>query len=325
MAKLSVEGLSVRYGGDDGFTAVDGVSFSIPDGGTLGLVGESGSGKTSVGRAILGLVESTGHIRLGDEDYSARRARRTRHFRSRVQMVFQDPFSSLNPRMTVQETLSEAVEIAGSTPRAARRARAGDLLEMVELDRALMVRYPHEFSGGQLQRVAIARALALQPEVVIADEVTSALDVSVQATVLNLLRRLQRELDLSVLFISHNLASIQAMSDEVAVMYLGRFVETGGAVDLFNNPAHPYTRTLLKSMPTFGGDSADLGDVFGDVPDPRHPPRGCRFNTRCPVGPLVSEDREVCVARDPQEVAASRRHHAACHFADPMPAPAHDR
>ena len=314
---LEVEDLTVRYGaGRDTLVAVDAVSLALPAGGTLGLVGESGSGKSTVARAIVGLLPvAGGSIRLDGVDHTSARARNGRAYRRRVQMVFQDPYASLNPRMTVESALGEAVarrpEFGG---RDSRRGEVLRVLDLVGLPASSLSRYPHQFSGGQRQRIAIARALAVGPDVVVMDEVTSALDVSVQATILNLLRDIQRELGLSYLFISHDLAVVGRVSDSVAVMYLGRVVERAESTDLFAAPKHPYTRALLQSVPRFESSRVQA-PIGGDLPDPRHPPAGCRFHTRCPVGPLHRPERQICVERDPQSIAAEMPNEAACHFA----------
>ncbi len=230
-------------------------------------------------------------------------------------MIFQDPYSSLNPRMTVGQMLGEAVGLVILERRDRRRA-VMSILEMVGLPTSALARYPHQFSGGQRQRVAIARALAVKPELIVNDEVTSALDVSVQAAILNLLRNLQRDLKLTYLFISHDLSAVRYMSDTVAVMYLGRLVEVASVEDLFTSPAHPYTRALLASVPEVGGVRRHA-PLRGDVPDPSAPPSGCRFHTRCPEGPAFDPTRTICRDRDPQEIAAGKLHMAACHFAAP--------
>jgi len=316
---LEVSGLSVRYGsGARALTAVVDVDLAIPKGGTLGLVGESGCGKSTVARALVGLAPVVaGRVLLDGSDCSSQAARSAPRYRRRVQMVFQDPFSSLNPRMSVGELLDEALltrggEVRSRSVRAAERRR---LVELVGLPANSAERYPHQLSGGQRQRVAIARALAVGPEVVILDEVTSALDVSVQATVLNLLHDLQRDLGLSYLFISHDLSVVRLMSDRVAVMYLGRVVEQAPVERFFAEPAHPYSAALMSSIPSLRGERR-LAPLAGDLPDPRHPPTGCRFHTRCPVGPRSRPERTVCVERVPSLQPEGFPHQAACHFAE---------
>jgi peptide/nickel transport system ATP-binding protein len=317
-SRLEVEGLVVRYAvGRNSLTAVDGVDLAVPVAGTLGLVGESGCGKSTIARALVGLVPVTsGSIKLNGEDCSPERKRKTPAFRRRVQMVFQDPYSSLNPRMPVGEALSEAMGMRGAEfrRRTRKRQEVQRLLELVGMRTEALERYPHQFSGGQRQRIAIARALAAGPEVIICDEVTSALDVSVQATILNLLQELQRELQLSYLFISHDLSVVRLMSDHVAVMYLGRIVESAPSRQLFERPCHPYTQALIGSVPVLERERTKA-PLAGDLPDPRHPPEGCRFHTRCTVGPLYKPERTICFEQDPQQAAAEREHRAACHFA----------
>jgi peptide/nickel transport system ATP-binding protein len=312
--KLETRALKVRYGvGRRALIAVDGVDIAIPTGGTLGLVGESGCGKSTIARAIVGLVPLVGgRVLLDGVDHTSQGARNSSAYRRKVQMVFQDPYSSLNPRMTVQETLGEALRIRGVRKNivAAESAR---MLELVGLSPKVLIRYPHQFSGGQRQRLAIARALAVGPQLIISDEITSALDVSVQATILNLLKELQRELGLSYLFISHDLSVVRYMSDHVAVMYLGRVVESAPVDELFAQPHHPYTRGLMASIPQFHADRIKAL-IVGDLPDPRNPPRGCRFHTRCQIGPIVNPERTICLSADPSESATQREHLAACHF-----------
>jgi oligopeptide/dipeptide ABC transporter ATP-binding protein len=317
MSILEITGLIVRYGsGALALTAVDGVDLAVPKGGTLGLVGESGCGKSTIARALVGLAPVIGgRILLEGADCSSQRTRNSARYRRKVQMVFQDPFSSLNPRMGISEMMDEAVSRRSDRPpsRAARRAESKRILELVGLPANAMDRYPHEFSGGQRQRIAIARAIAVGPQVLINDEVTSALDVSVQATILNLLRDLQAELGLSYLFISHDLSVIRVVSDEVAVMYLGQVVERAPTEQLFSRPIHPYTQALLNSIPTLASERRPA-PLAGDLPDPRHPPAGCRFHTRCPVGPNVNRERAICIEQDPARGASDRPHRAACHF-----------
>jgi len=317
---LELDKLSVHYGsGRDRLVAVDNVSVSVPRGGTLGLVGESGSGKSTLGRAIVGLLPiAGGALRLDGVDHTSKRARNALAYRRRVQMVFQDPHSSLNPRMTVGETIGEALRRREDVTRKGRRAEVARVLGLVGLPAAAISRYPHQFSGGQRQRIAIARALAVRPEVIVMDEVTSALDVSVQANILNLLKDLQREFGLSYLFISHDLSVVGLMSDEVAVMYLGQIVERTASRALFTSPRHPYTHALISSIPRFSAERMPA-PVRGDLPDPRNPPTGCRFHTRCPIGPNAVPDRLVCLEQDPHAIAEQQEHVAACHFAGQPP------
>jgi peptide/nickel transport system ATP-binding protein len=314
--KLELRGLTVRYGsGPSALTAVDAVDLALPAGQTLGLVGESGCGKSSIARAIVGLAPiQSGHVLLDGADYTEQNRRETREFRRRVQMVFQDPYSSLNPRMCVEEMLTEVLPKEQFRSRRDRHAEVRRLLGLVGLPMTALPRFPHQFSGGQRQRIAIARALAVGPEVIVNDEVTSALDVSVQATILNLLKELQRELGLSYIFISHDLATVLFMSDVVAVMYLGRVVETSQTSSLFEAPKHPYTGALMESIPQVGMPRRPA-PLSGDVPSPQNPPAGCRFHSRCPIGPIFRPERSICLEHDPQIDAESRPHRAACHFA----------
>jgi peptide/nickel transport system ATP-binding protein len=318
MTELRFDRLTVRYGNRrGGLTAVDDVSLTVPRGQVVGLVGESGSGKSTLARAAVGLAPvSAGRVLLDDTDVRLLR-RRNRP----LQMVFQDPYASLDPRMSIGESIMEAMPRGAHLGGAARRAEVARLLELVHLDPDRAVQLPATLSGGQRQRVALARALAGRPEVVLADEITSALDVSVQGAVLNLLRDLQRELNLSMLFISHNLAVVRYVSHRIAVMYLGRVVEVGPTEDVLADPRHPYTRDLLSAAPSLRtgqvGPDVELGIVAdADPADPHHPPPGCRYHPRCPVGPLVRGDRTVCLSSDPGSAAGTGAHDAACHFAE---------
>ncbi len=265
--------------------AVDGVDLAVDKGKTLGLVGESGSGKTTVGRAVLRLVEATaGTVVFDGHEVFALDERRMRELRPRMQIVFQDPQSSLDPRMTVMDIVTESQFGLKGVSRAARRARAGELLERVGLSASYMSRYPHEFSGGQRQRIGIARALASKPDFIVCDEPVSALDVSIQAQILNLLADLQDELGLSYLFIAHNLAVVEHFAHEIAVMYLGRIVERAPREVLYGNPLHPYTASLLASVPAATPAlRAERTPLEGETPSPVTPPRGCHFHPRCPV------------------------------------------
>jgi peptide/nickel transport system ATP-binding protein len=265
--------------------AVDGVSFEISKGRTLALVGESGCGKSTVARLLVGLYQPSRGSMLfdGQDAHAAYASAGGRKLRSRIQMIFQDPYASLNPRWKVEDIVAEPLREHGAAATAtATKERVGELLKSVGLSPLDMVKYPHQFSGGQRQRISIARALATNPEFLVCDEPTSALDVSVQAQVLNIMKDLQREKGLTYLFISHNLAVVRHVSDEVGVMYLGRLVELAGKNQLFGNPRHPYTRMLLDAIPKMHDTGRSRTPVQGEVPNPLNPPSGCAFNPRCP-------------------------------------------
>jgi oligopeptide/dipeptide ABC transporter ATP-binding protein len=265
--------------------AVDGVSFTIGEGETLGLVGESGCGKTTAGRAVLRLIEPTsGSVKVEGREITGLSKTDMRPYRREMQIVFQDPFSSLNPRMTAGDIVGEPLQVHGVTGRKERREQVSALFARVGLRPAQMSNYPHQFSGGQRQRIGIARALALGPKLIVGDEPVSALDVSIQAQVINLLQDLQRERRLSYLFISHNLAVVEHISHRIAVMYLGRIVETADKATIFTRPGHPYTEALLSAIPVPDPTIRDTRPALqGDVPSPVHPPSGCHFHTRCPI------------------------------------------
>jgi oligopeptide/dipeptide ABC transporter ATP-binding protein len=290
--------------------AVDGVSFAIPRGETFALVGESGCGKTTVGRAVLRLVEPTaGSVRFDGRDLLALPRRELRRQRREMQLVFQDPYSSLNPRLTVGEIVGEAMEVHGIARGREREDRVAALLERVGLAAAYRSRYPHEFSGGQRQRIGIARALALQPSFIVCDEAVSALDVSIQAQILNLLRDLQEELSLTYLFISHDLNVVEHIADRVGVMYLGRLVENAPADELFADPKHPYTRALLSANPVPDPDvRREPVPLQGEVPSPIAPPSGCHFHPRCPRA------FEPCPTVDPPAVTLADGCEVVCHL-----------
>jgi len=289
--------------------AVDGVTFDIPKGKTLSLVGESGSGKTTTGRAILRLIEPTrGKVVFNGVHLSEVDQKELRSMRKEMQIIFQDPYGSLNPRMTVYSMISEALATHNLRPKDQRKERVMELLEMVGLPPEAANRYPNEFSGGQRQRIGIARALAVEPSLIVADEPVSALDVSIQAQILNLLKDLQDKLELTYLFIGHDLSVIQHISDFVAVMYLGRIVEIGSSAEIFDNPVHPYTKALLSAVPVPDPSVRTERQVLtGDIPSPLNPPSGCHFHPRCP------ECESRCEKDATQLVDLDGSHRAACH------------
>ncbi|HEX7541079.1 MAG TPA: dipeptide ABC transporter ATP-binding protein [Anaerolineales bacterium] len=294
--------------------AVDGVSFDVQRGETLGLVGESGCGKTTTGRTILQLYKPTsGHVYFNGIDLVSLKREEMRHMRREMQMIFQDPYASLNPRMTVMDIIGEPLAVHGLASGKEIREKVEHLLDVVKLNPSFANRYPHEFSGGQRQRIGVARALALQPSFIVCDEPISALDVSIQAQVINLLEELQEQLNLTYLFIAHDLSVVRHISDRVAVMYLGIIVELTSRNALYLNPLHPYTRALLSAVP-IPDPVADAKRqrviLEGDVPSPVNPPSGCRFRTRCPIA------EAICAEKTPDFRELKPGHFVACHFAD---------
>ena len=336
-ALLRVEGLRVyfpiksgiileRHVGD--VRAVDGVDFELRRGETLGLVGESGCGKTTTGRAIVRLYRPTaGSIRFDGQELAGLEGEALRRVRRQMQMIFQDPFASLNPRMTLGSIVKEPLTIHGIGSPKEREGRVRQLLEVVGLNPGFVNRYPHEFSGGQRQRIGVARALAVQPDLVVADEPISALDVSIQAQILNLLERLQGEFGLTYLFIAHDLSVVRHISDRVAVMYVGRIAEVASSRDIFLGPLHPYTVALLSAIPI--PDPAVEARrrriiLKGDVPNPVAPPPGCRFHTRCWLRGRLGNPAE-CEAVDPRLRDLAAGHQVACHFAEQVDGSAEQR
>ena len=293
--------------------AVDGVSFTINAGETLSIVGESGCGKSTTGRVLMKLLEPTeGRIIFEGEDITDFSPDKIRPYRKEFQMIFQDPYASLNPRLTIKEIIEEPL-IVHNLEKAKRQERVIELLEVVGLNKYHANRYPHEFSGGQRQRIGIARALAVNPKLIIADEPVSALDVSIQSQILNLLKDLQEQYNLTYLFIAHDLSVVEHISDRVAVMYLGRIVELTDRDRLFKNPLHPYTKALLSAVP-IPDPSAKKNRIVltGDIPSAANPPSGCTFHTRCPFA------KDVCVEMTPEYRDYGNNHFIACHFAEEL-------
>ena len=290
--------------------AVDDVSFYIKKGETLGLVGESGCGKSTLGRTLIRLYDVTdGEILFDGEDISKKSEKELKNFRKRTQTIFQDPYASLNPNMTVKDIIREPLDIHTNFSKDEKDKIVYEMLEKVGLNKEHATRYPHEFSGGQRQRIGIARALSVKPDFIFCDEPISALDVSIQAQIINLLEDLQKELGITYLFIAHDLSMVKHISDRVCVMYLGKVVEIGSSEDIYENPKHPYTKALLSSIPKIDDDTEEE-ILEGDVPSPLNPPSGCRFRTRCKYA------KEICSKENPPRVDFGNEHYAYCHVID---------
>ena len=319
---LNVENLTVRFpvkrgglfGGKSFLYAVDDISFSIKRGETLAIVGESGSGKTTAALAVARLVKAfKGKVQLGDFDFLNLQDEALRKARAKVQFIFQDPYASLNPRLRAEAIVREPLDSLEDGEPSGRQKRVDELFKSVGLRPEQQRLFPHQFSGGQRQRIGIARALSTQPELIICDEPVSALDVAVQAQILNLLRRLQKEMNLTYLFISHDLGVVQHMCDSVAVMYMGKIVEHADRKSLFNNPLHPYTSALLSAVPSVDKKRREATKrilIPGDPPDPIDPPKGCRFANRCPVA------QSICSDKEPPLQSVGPGHKVACHLVD---------
>lgn len=297
-----------RHIGD--IKAVDDVNFVIHKGETLGLVGESGSGKTTIGRTLLRLHEPTeGEILFEGKDLIGLELKELRALRRKMQMIFQDPYASLNPRMTIGSIIGEPLEVHDDLKGEAKNNRVQELLELVGINPSLINRYPHEFSGGQRQRIGIARALALNPDLIVCDEPIASLDVSIQSQVVNLLKDLQEEFNLTYLFIAHDLSMVRHISDRMAVMYLGKFMELASGIEISANPLHPYTQALMSAVPVPDPEIEEERHriiLEGDIPSPANPPFGCNFNTRCPVA------KDICFRSEPEFREVASGHYAAC-------------
>ena len=316
---LEIENLSVNYPVSSGLFnetkeyihALNHVSLDIYKGEVLGLVGESGCGKSTLGKAVLRLITPEGRVLFENKNIMDFDKKEIKAFRKNAQLIFQNPFSSLNPRMTIKEILREPLVVHGIRDKKIIDEKIKNILNMTGLNEETLTRYPHEFSGGQRQRIAIARALILRPEFLVADEPVSALDVSIQAQIVKLLLELKEKMQLTILFVSHDLGVVKYISDRIAVMYLGEIVEIAPAEELFKNPKHPYTKALISAVPTVGEKrNIESIKLEGDLPSPKNPPRACKFHTRCPYA------MEICKQESPKNITFSKNHFAKCHLYD---------
>lgn len=291
--------------------ALDNINLDIYKGEIIGLVGESGCGKSTLGKSVLKLIEPTGEVLYEGENILSLDMKEMKKIRKKAQMIFQNPYSSLDPRMTVYDILREPLVVHGIRDKAQIKEKILKIIDLTGLDEESLKRYPHEFSGGQRQRVAIARALVLEPEFLVADEPVSALDVSIQAQIIKLLLELKEKLNLTILFVSHDLGVVKYISDRIAVMYLGNIVEIGEAKEIFASPKHPYTQALISAVPSVGKkDSTDFIKLEGDLPSPKNPPCACKFHTRCPKA------MDICSKIEPENRSFSKTHFAKCHLYD---------
>ena len=288
--------------------ALNGVNLDIYKGEILGLVGESGCGKSTLGKAVLRLINSEGMIFYENENIPDFNQKELKNFRKKAQMIFQNPYSSLDPRMTIYKLLREPIVVHGTRDKSIINQKIHRIINLVGLSQDDLNRYPHEFSGGQRQRIAIARALILEPDFLVADEPVSALDVSIQAQIITLLKELKDKLDLTILFISHDLGVVKYLCDRIAVMYLGNIVEIANSDELFNNPKHPYTQALISAVPTIRKTETKMINLKGDIPSPKNPPSACKFHTRCPYA------SEICLQKEPETIKISDSHYVKCHL-----------
>ena len=311
---IQIKNLNVYYPVSSNFAgqsnqylhALKNVNLNINKGEILGLVGESGCGKSTLGKAVLRLIESKGEIFYGNENISNFDTKKLKHFRKKAQLIFQNPYSSLDPRMNVYSSLREPLVVHKIRDKEEINSRINEIIKLVGLNEEDLKRYPHEFSGGQRQRIAIARALILKPEFLVADEPVSALDVSIQAQIITLLKNLKEKLDLTVLFVSHDLGVVKYLSDRIAVMYLGEIIEISDADGLFKNPKHPYTQALISAVPSIHEKNQKEIKLNGDLPSPLNPPSGCKFNSRCPFV------MEICKQKEPETADISDSHCVKC-------------